>query len=296
MQLLTTVLFAGLATAAVIPHAVRQLDPCRIVTNVTVAQGDTLTNIAAAKNTTLDAILQVNPSITNANLIYPGEVIAIPSSQCVGTTTSTPPATAICSASTTGPYTVVSGDTLSAIAAQFGITLAALEAANPQIANFDLIQPGQPINIPACGTCSRNSTGTYSVVSGDTLTKIAGQFGLTLAALEAANSQIANFDIIHVADEIHVPICSQGSSLSSPTPAPVASTCSTTTTGTYSVVSGDTLSAIAAHFGLTLAALEAANPAVTNPDLIFVGQLLYIPVCASEVLGDSLGDDETCDA
>ncbi|RDW68050.1 hypothetical protein BP6252_09446 [Coleophoma cylindrospora] len=284
MQLLTTVLFAGLATASVIPHAVRQLDPCRIVANVTVAQGDTLSNIAAAKNTTLSAILQVNPTITNANLIYPGEVIAIPSPQCIGTTPSTPPATAICSASSPGTYTVVSGDTLSAIAASYAITLAALEAANPQIANFDLIQVGQSINIPACGTCSSNSNGTYAVVSGDTLSKIAAQFGLTLAALEAANSQIANFDLIQIAELINIPTCTQGSSSSSPTTTPVAapSTCSSNSSGTYTVVSGDTLTAIAAHFGITLAALEAANPAVTNPDLIFVGQVLNVPVCAGK--------------
>ena len=43
------------------------------------------------------------------------------------------------------------------------------------------------------------------------------------------------------------------------------------------VQSGDTMTAIAKKFGVSLAALEAANPQVTNPDLIFPGQVLTIP-------------------
>ena len=46
-------------------------------------------------------------------------------------------------------YVVQPGDTLSGIAAQFfGVTLDALEAANPQLTNPDLILPGQVIRIP----------------------------------------------------------------------------------------------------------------------------------------------------
>lgn len=45
-------------------------------------------------------------------------------------------------------YTVKSGDTLSAIAKRLGVSLAALEAANPQIKNFNLILPGQALNTP----------------------------------------------------------------------------------------------------------------------------------------------------
>src|SRR5574342_661676 len=45
---------------------------------------------------------------------------------------------------------------------------------------------------------------------------------------------------------------------------------------TYIVQSGDTLSAIAQRFGVSLSALIAANN-LTNPNLIFVGQRLTIP-------------------
>jgi LysM repeat protein len=45
-------------------------------------------------------------------------------------------------------YTVQDGDSLSHIAEDHGVTLAALEAANPGIANDDDIFPGEQINIP----------------------------------------------------------------------------------------------------------------------------------------------------
>jgi spore coat assembly protein SafA len=56
--------------------------------------------------------------------------------------------TAANSASASGNYTVKSGDTMWAIAQRSGVSLSALEAANPQIKNPNLIFPGQSINIP----------------------------------------------------------------------------------------------------------------------------------------------------
>lgn len=45
-------------------------------------------------------------------------------------------------------YVVQQGDTLSSIAESHNITLEALERANKDIENFDVIQPGQVINLP----------------------------------------------------------------------------------------------------------------------------------------------------
>ncbi len=166
-----------------------------------------------------------------------------------------------------GTYTVQSGDTLSSIAAKFGISLAALEAANPQITNPNLIYVGQVINIPGGGSGGGgsspppSSTKTYTVQSGDTLSGIAAKFGVTLAALEAANPQITNPNLIYVGQVINIPGGGSGGS----------------TAKTYTVQSGDTLSSIAAKFGVSLSALESANPQITNPNLIYVGQVINIP-------------------
>ena len=46
---------------------------------------------------------------------------------------------------------------------------------------------------------------------------------------------------------------------------------------TYTVQPGDTMSAIAAKFGVRLMDLATANPGITDPDLIYVGQVINIP-------------------
>lgn len=46
---------------------------------------------------------------------------------------------------------------------------------------------------------------------------------------------------------------------------------------TYTVQSGDTLSGIAARSGVSLSAIEAANPQIHNPNLIYVNQQVNVP-------------------
>ena len=54
------------------------------------------------------------------------------------------------SAATT--HTVVSGDTLWKLAVRYEVGISELKSANPQIKNFDLIYPGDQINIPTLDT------------------------------------------------------------------------------------------------------------------------------------------------
>ena len=113
-------------------------------------------------------------------------------------------------------------------------------------------KPAPPKTPPAKGK-------TYTVVHGDTLSGIAAAHRITLAALELANPQIKDPDVITVGQVLQLPTGA------APTPR------------TYAVVYGDTLSGIAAAHGVTLAALELANPQVKDPNKIFPGQVLHIP-------------------
>lgn len=62
-----------------------------------------------------------------------------------------------------------------------------------------------------------------------------------------------------------------------PTPALVPTPMPEPTSQSYRVRSGDTLLSIARRFGLTLGQLMAANPTITDPDRIRVGQVIVIP-------------------
>lgn len=103
----------------------------------------------------------------------------------------------------TWDYTVVWGDTLSAIAARFNVTLAAVESVNPQIPNYDQIWPGEIIHIPTGYSPAPHRQ--YTVQSGDTLSGIAASFGVSLADLEAANPQIADPNLIYPGQLIVIP-------------------------------------------------------------------------------------------
>ncbi|CAN5284894.1 hypothetical protein BH24ACT7_BH24ACT7_15630 [soil metagenome] len=93
-----------------------------------------LAAIASQHGTTVRAILAANPQITDPELVFPGQVIALPVDGEPG-----PAAT----------YLVRSGDTMGKIARTFDVATAALIAANPQVPDPNRIRPGQVLNLPA---------------------------------------------------------------------------------------------------------------------------------------------------
>jgi len=107
----------------------------------------------------------------------------------------------------------------------------------------------------------------YRIRAGDTLSGIAEKFGITVSALTEANAQIANPDLVFPNELVFIPgPAAPADDLASIMAAVV----------TYVVQPGDTMTSIAAAHNLTLAALEAANPLVTNPNKIQAGQVLNL--------------------
>lgn len=164
-------------------------------------------------------------------------------------------------------YTVKSGDTMFLIAKRFNVSLQALVNANPQINDPNIINPGQIICIPSPGAGVPCRGGqSYRVVKGDTMYEIAKRFGISLENLIRANPQIKDPSEIFPGQEICIPVAPQPVSCSGG--------------ALYTVKSGDTMFEIAKRNQLSLSALIAANPQISNPDRIFPGQVICIPASA----------------
>jgi LysM repeat protein len=166
------------------------------------------TNSYAATDTNQPPTEASNPPVA------PTPVVSAPTPAPPPTPVVTPTPTP---APTENEYVVVKGDTLGKIAKSNGITLKALEDANPDVTPTRL-KVGQKLVVPAgAGTtgataASETANGiatntggdeVYTIKSGDTLIRIAHHFGVTLRALEAENNLTTTH--IKVGQKLNIP-------------------------------------------------------------------------------------------
>ena len=119
---------------------------------------------------------------------------------------------------------------------------------------------------------------THYVVWGDTLWDLSRYYGTSIDAIVQANDQITNPNLIFAGDTLEIPVgptATPGPTTVPPTPGPTV----TIPPGlmTYVVQRGDTLSKIAIRFNTTVTAIMQVNPQITNPNLIYAGQVIMIP-------------------
>ena len=105
-------------------------------------------------------------------------------------------------------YTVVSGDTLYGIARRYGVTLQAIVTANG-IVNPNLIRVGLQLTIPGASAppapAPPPSGGTvHTVQAGETLTRIALRYGVSIWTIVSANN-IANPNLIFPGQQLTIP-------------------------------------------------------------------------------------------
>lgn len=106
---------------------------------------------------------------------------------------------------------------------------------------------------------------SVTVVSGDTLLKIANRCGTTVSALRRANPEVGSGNLIYPGQVLQLPGTILG------------------TDGgyfIYIVARGDTLKGLATRFGVTVDSLLAWNPDIKNVNLIYEGQRLTVNVTA----------------
>jgi LysM repeat protein len=172
----------------------------------------------------------------------------------------------------TGHVVVRRGDTLSALAARHGVSVAALARANG-IGDPDRILAGQALRLPAGGAPAAAAApaggGRYLVRRGDTLSRIAAEQGASVAAIAQLNG-IGDVHRITAGTWLRLPGAGGGGG--APATAP--------RTSSYTVRPGDNLSGIARRFGLSVRTLAGAN-GISNPNHIRIGAKLAIPATSA---------------
>ena len=186
-------------------------------------------------------------------------------------------------------YTIARGDTISGIAGRYGLDTNAILKLNNLQPNT-IIYPGQKIKLtgsapapsapvakPEAPAPATSGGSVYTVKSGDTLGAIAARHGVKLSEVLSWNGLNMN-SIIYPGQKIK--IGGGQSSAPAPAPAPAATPAPAPapapSSGSYTVKSGDTLSAIAAKHGVKLSDILSANK-LTLSSVIYPGNKLVIP-------------------
>ena len=147
-----------------------------------------------------------------------------------------------------------------------------------------------PLQVRAGGVCG----GAYTIDPGDTVDKLAALCGTSPAAIYAANPGLK--EPLTVGQTINIPGANFGVTATvtvtpatpiPTTPAAVINNYYTynyygnstvpVSSATYTVQPGDTFAGIAYSFGVSINDLWAANPTIMDPNILYVGQILYIP-------------------
>ncbi len=188
--LILLVMLASAVPAFALPNEQPSLDGIHVV-----QAGQTLSSIALRYGVTVQALMTAN-GIDNANLVYVGQRLQIPG----GSSTATGGAS--------GVYVVQAGDSLSAIAARYGTTVAALMALNG-LSNASMIVVGQRLRVngaaPAAGGSAPAAGARVHVVArGDSLGGIAARYGASVAAIMAANG-LRSANLIIVGQRLRIP-------------------------------------------------------------------------------------------
>jgi peptidoglycan DL-endopeptidase LytE len=153
-------------------------------------------------------------------------------------------------------YRVKSGDSLSVIAYKYDTSVSNLKNWNDLTSDTIYVNQVLEVSAPTTSTAK-----TYTVQSGDYLSKIGQKFDVYVAELKEWNN--LSSDVIHPGQVLKV---SASGTTTQPKP--------TVNSSTYTVQSGDTLSHIAIGYDVSVSSIKSWNG--LKSDTIYVGQKLSI--------------------
>lgn len=233
----------------------------------TVQSGDTLSGIANKFGTNYESLANLN-NISNPNRIYVGQVLKLSANS--NTASSAHQATT--NATPAGSYSVKDGDSLSAIAARYGMSYETLARLN-NISNPNRIYVGQVLKLSSGSTVSNvvnhstaSAAGSYTVKSGDSLSAIAARYGMSYETLARLNN-ISDPNRIYVGQTLNLGTSGHTSHHYTAS--------SSSNGGSYTIQAGDTLSAIAARYGMSYETLARLNN-ISDPNRIVAGQRIVL--------------------
>jgi len=241
------------------PTATRSLLP------YTVATGDTLSSIAVAFNLPVQQLRDLNNLIDDT--LFAGQILYVPE----GEPTPTPE-----------PFrhVVQSGESLSSIALQYGVTTLLLVEVN-NIQDPNSLTAGTALLIPGGSAPGESPAGLadapsaeaapelapqeqvfHQVQPNETLSGIAALYGVAADALLRAND-LADPDLLQAGQQLLIPGLTQARLREA-------------RSIRHTVAVGESLSAIASRYGVSVDEILAAND-LLDPDKLLVGQTLLIP-------------------
>ncbi|WP_254790748.1 MULTISPECIES: LysM peptidoglycan-binding domain-containing protein [unclassified Curtobacterium] len=195
-------------------------------------------------------------------------------------------------------YTVRQGDTVSGIAARYGLSAQEVLVRNGLGWNT-IIHPGQTLHLsstPAVSTASSttSATGSYHVKQGDTVSGIASRVGVSTTALLSAN-RLSQRSVIYPGQTLRVPTAgATAAPVAAVTSAPASTSgsASPARAGSVKIGTGDTIASIAASHGVTVSALLSAN-GLTYTSTIYAGKTLVLPSSGPSLSAEQRGNAAT---
>lgn len=238
----------------------------RTIVDYTVVAGDTVGSIAIDNDTTPEEIRELN--LLTDDLIQVGQVLRVP----VYPPTPTPEPEPFY-------HTVAAGESLSGIAALYGVGQIDIITAN-RLADPNALVAGMRLIIPGYSPSASEGEGgegaegessepidpaalaTHTVAAGETLSKIAALYEITVAELMQTNA-LSDRNNVRTGTVLLIPGLTQADALKRRSVEHV-------------VQAGESLSEIAAQYGQTVSAIMKMN-LITDPNTVRTGQVLYIP-------------------